>query len=68
VAKVASTSKKSPHHDRVVARDSDNQIDGDHDFNWQVKPGLLKLIHRLISRSQQKMPQCNLAERANKTA
>jgi hypothetical protein len=26
------------------------------------------LVHRLISRSQQKMPQCNLAERANKTA
>jgi hypothetical protein len=28
---VASTSKKPPHHDRVVAGDDDNQIDGDHD-------------------------------------
>jgi hypothetical protein len=70
VAKVASTSKKPPHHDRVVAGDSDNQIDGDHDhdFNWHKKAGLLKLVHRLILRSRQKMPQCNLAERANKTA
>jgi hypothetical protein len=45
VAKVASTSKKPPHHDRVVAGGDDNQIDGDydHDFNGHEKARLLEI-------------------------
>jgi hypothetical protein len=45
---VGSTSKKVPHHDRVVAGDDDNQIDADHDhdFNWYNKAVFRKLVHR----------------------
>jgi hypothetical protein len=54
---VALTSKKSPHHDRVVTSDNDNQVDGDHDhdFYWYNKAAFLKQVHRQVSRSRLKI-------------
>jgi hypothetical protein len=36
---LASVFKKSPHHNRIVAKDDHNDVDGegDQDFNWEEK-------------------------------